>query len=159
MKNNHFGFSLIELIAVMGIITTLFGLAAFNLIGQQKTVSVNAVSDTIVSDMSSQQNKAMLGAGTVNGNSYGIYFQPDKYILFKGITYLATDSGNFSVPIDTGFSLNNITFTNNTVVFSARSGEVNGFVNGKNSISVEDKDGLKVNTITVNRYGVVTREN
>lgn len=159
MKNNQFGFTLVELVLVMAIASILFGFIAFNFIGQQKTVSVNGVSDTIISDMSSQQNKAMLGAGTTNGNSYGIYFQSNKYILFKGTTYSAIDPGNFTVPIDSGYSLSNITFTNNTVVFSARTGEVNGFSNGHNTVTMQDSQGIKTETITVNRYGVVTGEN
>ena len=159
MKNNQSGFTLVELVLVMAIGSILFGFLTFNLIGQQKTVSVNGVSDALVSDLSSQQNKAMLGTGITNGNSYGIYFKSDKYILFKGTTYSAIDSGNFTVPIDSGFSISNITFTNNTIVFSARTGEVNGFSNGHNAVTMRDLQGTKTKTITVNRYGVVTGEN
>jgi len=159
MKNNQVGFTLIELVVVMAVASILFGFLAFNLIGQQKTVTVNGVSDGLVSDMASQQNKAMLGAGTTNGNSYGIYFQSDKYILFKGTTYLATDSANFNVPIGNGFSISNTTLINNTIVFSARSGAVSGFSPGHNTVTIRDLQGLKTKTITVNRYGVVTGQN
>ena len=159
MKNNQSGFTLVELVVVMGIASTLFGLVIFSLINQQRHTSVSSSSDTLVSDMSSQQNKAMLGAGAINGNSYGIYFQSDKYILFTGNNYSSQNTTNFTVPIDPGYSIANITFPNNTLVFSARTGEVSGFSSGKTTVTIRDSDGTKIETITVNRYGVVTKEN
>jgi len=159
MKKNQSGSTLIELVLVMAIASILFGFLTFNLISEQKTVTVDGISDALISDMSTQQNKAMLGTGTTNGNSYGIYFQSDKYILFTGTTYSSTNSANFTVPLTSGYSISNITFPNNTIVFSAITGEVNGFLNGHNTVKIQDLQSFKTKTLTVNRYGVVTGEN
>jgi len=158
MKNNNLGFTLIELVLVMAVSATLFGLVMFNLIGTQKSSEVGTQADTLISDLSSQQTKAMLGAGTANGTDYGIHFDSNKYTLFKGSTYNSSDSNNFVVNIDSGYQLVN-TLTNGNVIFVSTTGTVSGFLSNKNTVTVQDKNGPKTKTITVNRYGVVTGEN
>lgn len=158
MKNNQSGFTLVELLVVMGILLTLFGFVSFNLVGVQRNTSVNSTVDTLFSDMASQQTKAMLGAGLSSGNSYGIYFQPDKYTLFKGATYSSDPASYFTVSLDLGITFTN-TFPSSSIVFSSGTGQVSGFSNGQNTISIHDTQGTKTETITINRYGVVISEN
>ncbi len=159
MRNNQFGFTLVELVLVIGIFLTLFGFVSFNLVSVQRNTSVNSTADSLVSDMASQQAKAMTGAGLSSGNSYGIYFQSDKYTLFKGTIYSASDPNNFTVALDSGITFSNVTFPSGSVIFSTRSGELSGFSNGQNTVTIHDTQGAKTETITVNRYGVVTSEN
>lgn len=159
MKNNQSGFTLVELVIVMGILLMLFGFMSFNLVRVQRTTSVNSTADTLVSDMASQQTKAMLGAGSLSGYSYGIYFQSDKYTLFQGTIYSPSDPNNFTVSLDSGITFTNVTFPSSSVVFSSGTGEVNGFSNGQNTVTIQDSQGAKTKTITVNRYGVVTGQN
>ncbi len=159
MKNNQFGFTLIELVVVMGILLMLFGFASFSLVNVQRKTSVSSTADNLVSDMATQQTKAMLGAGSSGGDSYGIYFQSDKYTLFKGTTYSASDPNNFTVSLDLGITFSNITFPASLLIFSSATGEINGFSAGQNTVTLHDTQGTKTETITVNRYGVVTSEN
>ena len=92
------GFTLVELGIVFGIIAILLGFATFNLTNVQKVTSVNSAIDTLISDLRSQQIKAMVGNGNNgNVNNYSIHFQSDRYVLFTGGTYSSTDSSNFSV--------------------------------------------------------------
>lgn len=154
MKNNQSGFTLIELVVVMGIILMLFGFVSFNLIGVQRGTSLNSIVDVLASDMASQQTKAMQGSGLSSGNSYGIYFEESKYTLFQGTIYSPSDINNFIVSLDSGVVFTNVTFPSNSLVFSPRSGEVNDFSNGQNTITIFDSQGTKTETITVNRYGV-----
>jgi prepilin-type N-terminal cleavage/methylation domain-containing protein len=158
MKNNQSGFTLIETIVVVGIVLILFGFVGFNLIGVQRTTSINSTADVLLSDLSSQQTKAMMGAGAGAsiGSSYGIYFRSNGYVLFKGTTYPASDPNNFIVSLDEGIAFTNITFPSSSIVFSAGSGTISGFLNNQNTIDIRDTQGVKTKTITVNRYGVVT---
>lgn len=155
------GFTLVELIIVMGIILMLSGFATLNLVKQQETTSVNSSVDVLVSDMGSQQTKAMAGVkGDLSNNtSFGIYFQSDRYVLFRGTTFSPTDSANFTVLLDENIVFSDIKFPNNTIVFRVRLGEVSGFTAGSNSITIQNISGLEEKTVTVNRYGVVTNIN
>ncbi len=158
--NSERGFTLIELGIVFGIIAILFGFAAFNLANVQKVTSINSVIDTLVSDIKSQQTKAMTGTGNSGtGESFGIYFQSDRYILFTGTAYSSTDSSNFTVMLGPNLEFVNSTFSNNSLVFLRQSGELNGFIDGMNTISIQNIQGLIKKAITVNRYGVVTKKN
>ncbi|HYM65488.1 MAG TPA: type II secretion system protein [Candidatus Sulfotelmatobacter sp.] len=158
MKENR-GFTLIELVVVMGILIMLFSFASFNFVGVQRKTSINSFADDLVSDIASQQTKAMVGVGTSSGDNYGIYFQSDKYILFKGTSYSANDPNNFTVSLDSGSSFSSVTFPGSSIIFSSISGELNGFSQGQNTVTIKDLQSLKTETITVNRYGVVTSEN
>jgi prepilin-type N-terminal cleavage/methylation domain-containing protein len=161
MKNDNLGFTLIELIVVMVIVASLFGLIIFNLIGTEKTSEVSAASDSLISNLSSQQTKAMLGAGTSNGVNYGIHFQSDRYVLFQGNSYSPADSNNFIEMLDEGLVISNILMpAGSNLIFTSATGTVSGYLNGNNyGVSISNADGHKTITITVNRYGVVTGEN
>lgn len=155
------GFTLVELIIAMGIILMLSGFATINLVKQQNTTSVNSSVDVLVSDMQSQQTKAMAGVkdDLSNNISFGIYFQSDRYVLFRGTTFSPTDSANFTVLLDENIMFSDIKFPNNTIVFQVRSGEVSGFAPGGNTVTIQNISGLEEKTVTVNRYGVVTNIN
>lgn len=156
--NSEHGFTLIELGIVFGIIALLFGFVTFNLVNVQKVTSINSVIDTLVSDMKSQQTKAMVGVGnSEEGQSFGIYFQSDRYILFTGTTYSSTNSSNFTITLGSNIEFANSTFPNNSLIFLHQSGELNGFVDGMNTITIQNTQGLNKKTINVNRYGIVTK--
>lgn len=140
----------------MGITLIIFGFITINLINFQQKTSINSVIDAMVSDIENQQNKAMVGAGSNgSGNSYGIYFQSDRYILFAGSSYSGGNSSNFTVMLDPNISFTNITFPSNTLVFLQKSGEINGFINGNNTITIKESQGLNKKTVTLNKYGVI----
>lgn len=158
--NSERGFTLVELGIVFGIIALLFGFVTLNLGNVQKVTSINSAIDTLVSDMKSQQTKAMVGAGNSGaGKSFGIYFQSDRYILFTGTTYSSTNSSNFTIMLGGSIEFVNSTFPDNSLVFLRQSGELNGFTDGMNTITIQNIQGLNKKTITVNRYGIVTKIN
>ncbi|MDE2025409.1 MAG: type II secretion system protein [Patescibacteria group bacterium] len=163
MKNwhhHHEGFTIVELLVVIGIIATLFGLATINLLKTQHNASVTAATDQLMSDIRVQQTKAMSGTEDVSGNenSYGIYFppaSPGTYILFRGTIYSSSDTSNFPV------SPTAITFSNNlpnhSLIFNQESGEFNGYVTGPYTIGIVNAYGTEGRTITVNRYGIISK--
>ncbi|MEK7559663.1 MAG: type II secretion system protein [Patescibacteria group bacterium] len=151
------GFTLIELVIVLGISLTILGFITINLVNFQQKVSINSIIDTLTSDIKSQQTKAMVGAGS--GNSYGIYFQEDRYVLFSGQSYSSTNSSNFTSMLDANSVFTNITFPGNAVVFSKQSGEISGFVNGSNAITIKENNGSNQKTVILNKYGVIVSVN
>ena len=155
------GFTLPEVTIVTGIFLMLFGFIILNVINSQHHTSVSGDLQILIADMKSQQIKAMVGAteGRATSDVYGIHFGSTNYTLFHGTTYSATDSANFVVSLDQNLQFYNVTFPNANIVFSQGSGEVQGFTNGQNTITIEDSSGSTQKTITVNRFGVITSVN
>ena len=123
-RHPKFGFTLIELLVVIGIFTILSGYATINLLKPQTKASVDSATTTLVSDLRSQQLKAMVGdtEGAASAQPHGIFFETNRYTLFKGLSYSPSDSANFVVNLETNVNLTSITFPSSQVVFSRRSG-------------------------------------
>lgn len=149
------GFTLVELLVVIGIIGTLFGMITVSLLRAQHTASISAVADQLVSDMRAQQTKAMSGTHDTNGNpnSYGVHVTSSSYMLFQGTTD-PSDQTDYTVsPTGVTFSTN---LPSNIVDFQERSGEFSGYVSGPYTITITSAYGTEQKVITVNRYGVIT---
>ena len=149
------GFTLVELLVVMGIIATLIGLSTVSLLRTQHNATVSSAVDQLVSDLRVQQTKAMTGSKdtTGNSNSYGIHINANSYTLFQGITDPG-DATNFAV------NLEGITFTTNLPsninVFARQSGRFSNYVSGTYTITVANSYGTEQKILTVNKYGVIT---
>lgn len=154
-KSHEKGFSLIELLLVIGIFTILSSFAFINLSRSQNKVSLDAAVDTIVSDLRAQQLRAMIGdsEGGASGSAYGVYFETDKYTLFKGTSYSAGAASNLVVNLDKGTTLTTINLPSTSIIFAQRSGDVSGFVLAQNSVTLQDPSGNQ-KVISVNKYGV-----
>jgi len=157
MLKGQGGFSLIEVLIVIGISLVLFGAITFNLFRVQSKSTIRANSDTIASDLRSQQTKAMTGAteGRSSPDSYGVYFLQDRYVLFHGTSYDPNDSSNFVINLPSNTQITNTTFPNNTAIFSALSGEVLGAPQSGYSVTIKTVNVNDQTTITVNRLGVI----
>lgn len=148
------GFTLVELLVVMGLVGVLMTLTFVNLIQPQRSASLSGTVDVLVADLRSQQLKAMAGdtLGAATTQAHGIYVESNQYILFKGDTYSASDADNFIVQAD------GVTFGTNLpsaqVSFQKASGEPAGFNASANTITVTASGQSR--TITINRYGVLT---
>ncbi len=154
------GYTLIELVIVMGIIVLLFGFTTINLGGVTRVTSVNETVDMLIADIRSQQTKAMTGSGDgTSGSSYGIYFQTDQYTLFRGTTYSSQNSTNFTVELDQNLNFVNDTFPNSTLIFLQSSGEISGYSAVNSTITIENTAGNEQKTIRVNQLGTVDQIN
>jgi len=152
------GFTLIELMIVLGISATLFGLIIFDLVRFQNTNSQQTSSDSLVSDIRAQQFKAMfaLTEGRSDSSNYGIYFYSDRYVLFHGSIFNPVEPSNFTVELPEDLAILSTSFPDNTIIFEKISGEMSGYTPGADSLVLR---AIRVNrdfTITLNRYGVIT---
>jgi len=150
------GATFIEILLVAAIGAVLFGFVVVNLFKVQHTTAVGSIVNTLLADIKNQQIKAMAGAteGRVSSDSYGIYFQATKYILFHGTVFNPNDSANLTINLDPNLSVAT-TFSNNTLIFLQKSGEVSGFASGQNTVSIQNTAGNEQKTMIVNRYGVI----
>src|SRR3989338_2423261 len=105
------GFTLIELLVVLSFFASFFGLATVRLLSSVQKTTSTATLTTLISDIKSQQIKAMTGdtQGTGLNNNYGIYFGNNQYTLFTGV-YSSGNAFNFSIPLG-----GNLQFINSTI--------------------------------------------
>ncbi len=159
LKQNKFlggGFTLIEVAVVMGIFVVLASFTTVNLLAPQRSADLNSTLTSITSDIRQQQARSMLGesGGGPSAVLHGIFFEGTKYTLFKGASYNPSDPSNFVVDLPASVSLAT-SFPGSVVVFNLQSGEVNGFVDGSNTVTLHSSGGQS-KVLTFNKYGAIS---
>lgn len=149
------GFTLIELAMSMGILLILSTLVTLTLVHTQHTSSLTTTITSLVTDLKQQQIKAMIGdtQGSASSGNYGIYFEQNKYTLFHGSSYSASDSANFSVALTGTLEFGT---SGESLVFSPLSGEVMNYTSPL-TITVLDTSNNEQKTLTINRYGTISQ--
>lgn len=158
MKNTK-GFTLIELIVVIAVFSIIFGFVTVNLLGSYRKASLISSLDTLISDIKSQQIKAMVGHKEENilSNNYGIHFENNKYVLFEGSS--SPGMNDFEVKLPDNLEFSNISFPDSNIVFQKGNGEVVNFTTGQSSLIIRDTSGTEQKTITLNKYGIIISVN
>lgn len=128
------GFTLIELMIVMGIVATLTTFVTLNLTGSRKRVGVATAMQILEADLRGSQMRAMSGEGS-------------QEIVFAGDRYTLNPEG-FVVTMDPEITVTT-TYSQNKITFAARSGEVGS----GGTITVTDTTGGVTKTLSVNQYG------
>jgi len=149
------GFTFIEIMIVMVVTMTLLTLATISLISLQQHTLTDTSLEKLLSDIKFQQIQAMNGAGSAQ--KFGIHFDTSAYTLFSGDTYLVSDPSNFVVTLDGGITISSVTFPQSEIIFEKGSGEVEGFIEGSNTVSLYDSSGGGTVIVTLNKLGVVTQ--
>lgn len=147
---NKRGFVFIELIVVLGILSVLISIAVVSISNSRRRATLTASVDTLVSDIKSQQTKAMTGL-----SDEGVRFETTHYVLFDGATYSSSDPSNFTVPLDERANFSVINVPNARIVFASRSGEILEFSPQEHSVTLTQLDSNDTKTIQFNRYGTI----
>lgn len=157
MYKRAYGFVLIELVVVLGIIATLFSIGYVRLTAVERRAPLGATVNTVIADLRGQQTKAMTGAtqGGAVGDSYGIYFQANAYTLFKGTTFAGGDPANATFSLPTNITFSSIALPASSVAFTKGSGDVAGYSTTSNTVTLTQGLTGEYKTITINRYGAV----
>lgn len=150
-RKQESGFTLVELLVVIIIITILFALSTVNLGQAQTTASLQSITNTLLADIKNQQLLAMVGeeGSTSSQQPHGIYIEAHSYVLFADASYTSSDSNNFTV--QTGSDTVTTTFPGSQVVFTTGEGGVASFSAGNNTITIAGNGSSQ--TITINRFG------
>ena len=113
----------------------------------------------IISDLKSQQLGAMIGltSSTTLPTSYGIYFATSTYTLFRGTSYNPSDPENFSVSFPLTVEMQSTTLATSTIIFTRLTGEVYAYFAASSSVVFHNTVSLATSTLTVNRFGALTK--
>ena len=147
------GFTIIEIIIVMGIVATITGMISVSLFSSQHKASINSTLLILQSDLRQQQQKAMTGDVTNIGavSPCGIHFDANKYTLFCG-TFSSGNSANFEVELENNLSVSST--PSNEILFSKGSGEIPVQYEIKLSDNFNNSK-----TLYLNKLGVITGQN
>jgi prepilin-type N-terminal cleavage/methylation domain-containing protein len=154
-RTHQAGFTLVEILVVVAIIAVIFGLSVVSLGQPQAATNRQDATDTLLSDIKNQQLFAMVGTtgSTSSQQPAGIFVQSNQYTLFTGSSYSAGDGYNYVVAAPQGTTFGT-TFPSSIIQFNKGAGDVSGFINGSNTITITTSAGTR--TLTFDRYGAVT---
>jgi len=161
------GFSIIELILVIAILSIILGITTTTLFRPVAKANLDTVSIDIFSLLRQAQNRAINTdtSGDPQSNEYGIHFETDSYTLFKGSVYSSGDSSNFIVTTKNNISISpslpcpSLPEDCNNVVFKKISGEVLGFDPASNTICVTETGTNKAALFIINFVGGISIQN
>ena len=152
MVENKKGMSVIELLIAVAVLGILFSI----ILPQFSKIRENQVLKAATSNILSSLNKAQSQTfASINSSSYGVHFQSDKVIIFKGAVYSATDANNEIMEIIEPARISNVTLSG----ISGTSGNVyfnrlSGTPNTTGTITVATSSYSKI--ITISATGVAT---
>lgn len=155
------GFTLVELLVVVGILATITTVTVPRLFTLQTSNALDASLTALVSDIKQQQIKAMVGdtQGKVALEPFGVYFETNRYTLFQGTTYTNGDPYNFVVNLEESLEFTNILLPQQQIIFSKGSGEVAGFTTGSDEFTLRHTSSGDQKTVRFNKYGVIVEAN
>ena len=119
MTTNHYkrGITTLEILIVLAVLAGMFAIV----IPQFSKIRENQVLKNAVSEVISSLNKAQSQTlASLNSSSYGVHFQSDKIIIFKGTVFSAGDINNETINITIPANISNVTLAG----ISGNSGDV-----------------------------------
>lgn len=161
MRNLKRGWTYPDIIVAMGILAVLVGLVAMNSFSAQFKTYESTTVDNLAADMALQQTRSMVGDASSVGvkTAYGIYFQSDRYTMFKGNTYAAGNADNVVVNLNPTFTFSSIGFPGGQIIYASGSGAFANYVNGQNTVTLRNTGSGSTQQLQINRYGVLEQIN
>lgn len=157
LPNKLRGFTYVELMIVLGILIALLALVSVTIVPALTRSNVGSHAQILVSDLFSQQQKSMQGEQSSSNETtpFGVYFQPEYYVLFQGSTYDANHPDNIVISLPATLSFSDIQVPNDTILFERLTGEVADYNPSENTVTLSPDAGGTASVLQVNRYGVV----
>jgi len=148
------GISLIEIIIIISIIGILSAITIPILSDFKKSQSLKNTTENVISIL----NKAKADSNSsLDSSNYGVHFETNKAVYFKGITYSSSSSSNKEVVFDSGIIIPaslglSLSGGGSNIIFPKLTGDVVGY----GSIKLQQSsDVSSFKTITVSKLGVI----
>jgi len=142
-KATTYGFTFVEVLLVIGILGIIVGLAIPFYQSFQISSRLDDTTQEAIQTLRRAQLKAM---ASEDFSDFGVHFEPQRFVLFKGDAYNPADLLNETVNLPSVLSISPVA----DIVFSA----IKGAVGGTASITIQTRSG-ETNTININELGVV----
>lgn len=147
---NKHGFTMIELILSLTLISIIFGFTMLYYRNSQIRADINSQAQNIAHHLRLAQSSASSGLQNTN---HGVHFETSSYTIFKGPSFNLSDSSNFTINLPETITINNINLNGgeNDIIFS----KINGETENYGTISINSTQINKTVTITVTSVGSI----
>jgi prepilin-type N-terminal cleavage/methylation domain-containing protein len=151
----HAGFTLIEILVVVALLSIVAGFALFVSLDTYRGATFRSERASLVASLQHARALAMHGVCTGNdctmGRAHGVSVQSDRYVIFQGSSYAGLDSGQ-DTAIDANPSISHGGLSE--TVFASLSGNTNQ----AGDITLTDATG-HTSTITIGQNGQIQWSN
>lgn len=147
-RPNIKGFTLLEIIVVLGIFLALSVLAFPTTIAQVQKGKMESATSDMSSLIFVQQQDAFSG---LNNKNYGVAFAEDSYTLYIGNS-LATAESTEVIDLPNGLTINQITLSNAATEINFTKGSLKPSDFGSITIT----NGIQTFTWSINREGLIS---
>lgn len=107
MKNFYTrGISAIEIILVIGVLGILVLIVFPSFSSLRNSQLLKASVGEVLSSIDKVRSQTL---SSLNSSEYGVHFQSDKIVIFKGKVYIANDTNNETIDIATPVTITNVT--------------------------------------------------
>lgn len=150
------GFTLVEVVIVMGIMSVMYMLSTQSLFRGIRSATLNEITNQLDRDLRELQIRAMQGQ-TAQGAivDYSIRFESDRYILYPGSVYVDGNAQNQIIMLDPSMQFTSIGVPNQTITFGRGSGDIRNFVSGSDFVLLTDTSIQESSRVRLNEHGVV----
>lgn len=156
------GFTLVEIIVIMGLLIIIFGLGLRSFSAIEKEDRLQSWIEQVVSSLSSARLQAISGASLSSDQSlpFGVHFSAEEFVLFPGDNYHPSDSRNLANQLPNSLYFETLDLPpGNNIVFQKITGEVSNFDPLHCQLVLREKNSNRRRTITVNKLGVAEINN
>jgi prepilin-type N-terminal cleavage/methylation domain-containing protein len=124
--NKEKGFTLIEILIVVGLLGILFAFVSTPLVSFYRKVVFQGTTENIMAMMDEARKSTL---SSYNSSQYGVHFEPTSATLFTGATYVVGDSTNDVYELSNAIEISDITFNGggSDIVFERITGETNEY--------------------------------
>ena len=150
------GFTLIEIIIAISIMVFLFSASISYYFATNESTKLSTSAQDIISSIKLAKNRTV---ASLASSSYGLHFENNQYVMFRGVSYSASDPNNIFYAVPTGIEIANIALEGggSDVVFDRITGKVvnNGSINVR---VISDTSKSKTITIPVSGEAAVVSQ-
>lgn len=112
MQNIKKGFTLIEILLVLAIMVILASIILPSFGKMRENQVLKSTTSEVISVIDKARSQSLSSVGS---SEYGVHFQTDKIVLFKGITYSSSDAENEDIILTIPATISTISLTGGAV--------------------------------------------